>query len=93
MKRRRRYRWRGYLLLTLIFIIISAPRTIKLLKCFQKLQFYRSEIERLERENKILEEKINRLKTDPYYIEKIARENYGLLKDGEYIFKIKDVSN
>ncbi len=93
MKRRKKFQWRGYLFLTVIFIIISTPRSIKLLKCFRKLQFYKSEIARLERENKLLEEKIRKVKTDPYYIEKIARENYGLLKDGEYIFKIKNVSH
>jgi cell division protein FtsB len=47
------------------------------------------DIARLDGENKILGEQVNSLKKDPYYIEKYAREEYGLAKPDEVIFQIK----
>jgi cell division protein FtsL len=46
------------------------------------------EIERLNKENRQLADEVKALKTDPRYIEKIAREDLGLAKDGEVIIKI-----
>ncbi len=39
-------------------------------------------------EKKRLESEIERLKTDSLYIEKIAREEYGMIKKGEEVFHI-----
>jgi len=46
------------------------------------------EIERLNRENRQLADEVKALKTDPRYMEKIAREDLGLARDGEVIIKI-----
>ena len=48
----------------------------------------RGEIERLTRENQQLAEHVNALKTDAETIEKIAREEMGLARPGEMIFKL-----
>jgi cell division protein FtsB len=48
-----------------------------------------ADIVRLERDNKVLGEQVNSLKKDPYYIEKYAREEYGLAKPDEVIFQFK----
>jgi cell division protein FtsB len=48
----------------------------------------RGEIERLNHENQALTEHVNALKTDPEAIEKIAREQMGLARPGEMIFKM-----
>jgi cell division protein FtsB len=48
-----------------------------------------NEIVRLDRENKALSEQVNSLRKDPYYIEKYAREEYGLAKPDEVIFQFK----
>jgi cell division protein FtsB len=40
----------------------------------------------LEQENKSLKEYSNLLKNDTHYIEKIAREELGLLKPGEVVY-------
>lgn len=45
-------------------------------------------IEQLNQENAQLEAKVKALKTDPVAVEKIAREEMGLAKPGEYIFKV-----
>ena len=39
-------------------------------------------------EKKRLESEIERLKTDSLYIEEIAREEYGMKKEGEEVFQI-----
>jgi cell division protein FtsL len=50
------------------------------------------EIERIATENRRLEENITSLKSDPQAIERIAREEMGLARPGEYIFKIPSKS-
>jgi cell division protein FtsB len=54
----------------------------------EQIDELRGEIERLNRENQELAEHVNALKTDPDTIEKIAREEMGLAKPGEMIFKM-----
>lgn len=47
-------------------------------------------IDELKEETRILEEKIEALKTDPNYLEKIAREEYGMRKPGETIYQVRE---
>ena len=49
-----------------------------------------TEISTLEKENKALKTHVGSLKDDNFYIEKYAREEYGLAKPDEYIFQFKD---
>jgi|SRR5208283_5837881 len=49
-----------------------------------------TEINMLEKENKALKTRVNALKDDKFYIEKYAREEYGLAKPDEYIFQFKE---
>lgn len=46
------------------------------------------EIDRINQQNVELQNRVTRLKTDPQAIERIAREQMGLARPGEYIFKI-----
>ncbi len=46
--------------------------------------------ETLLRENLSLYRSIERLKTDPYYIENIARKELGVIRKDEQIFKFQD---
>jgi cell division protein FtsB len=48
----------------------------------------RKKIEQLDSENQKLQDRVKSLKTDPASIEKIAREEMGLARPGEVIFKI-----
>ena len=50
-------------------------------------------IEAIKSENKQLENEIERLKTDPEEIEKIAREELGMVKPGEHKVVIKPKNN
>jgi cell division protein FtsB len=51
----------------------------------QKLQ---QEILQIEQQNRDLGGDILRLKTDPEYIERLAREQHGLARPGEHVFKL-----
>jgi cell division protein FtsB len=46
------------------------------------------EINHINQENVELQNRVNSLKTDPETIERIAREQMGLARPGEYIFKV-----
>lgn len=46
------------------------------------------EIDQINQENRRLQENVKALKTDPAAIERIAREEMGLARPGEYIFKL-----
>lgn len=62
--------------------LIAMRRSQKEAKQVQK------EISQLDQENRKLEEKVQGLKSDPAAIERIAREEMGLARPGEYIFKL-----
>lgn len=47
------------------------------------------QIEQLNKQNQELQKHVQSLKTDPSAIERIAREDMGLARPGEYIFKIQ----
>jgi cell division protein FtsB len=48
------------------------------------------EIEDLRQKNAELRNQIESLRSDPQYIEQIAREQLGLVKDGEIIYQFND---
>jgi len=48
----------------------------------------RKKIDELDSENQKLQGRVKSLKSDPATIEKIAREEMGLARPGEYIFKL-----
>lgn len=57
----------------------------------QRLDELQSKKKALQQETHILKKKINDLKNDPMLLERIAREEYGMKKKGETIYKIKEV--
>ncbi len=40
----------------------------------------------IEKKNESLKKDIDQIKNDPHYLEKVARDKYGLLKENEMIF-------
>jgi len=48
------------------------------------------QIDQLNKENQQLLDRVKSLKTDPAAIEQIAREEMGLARPGEYIFRLPD---
>jgi cell division protein FtsB len=67
--------------------VLAMRRSIK------EAQQVQQEIDRLNTENQKLQDHVQSLKSDPAAIEKIAREDMGLARPGEYIFKIPPKSS
>ncbi len=49
-------------------------------------------IEMLEKRNALLSVEIERLKSDPYSVEKILREKYGYVRDGDKVYRLTPFS-
>ena len=66
-----------------------------LLETVKKRQEFRTLEESIQRarvENALLREEARRLRSDPTAIEDLARRELGLIKPGEHLFILKDVS-
>lgn len=53
-----------------------------------EIEKVQQDIDRLNSENEKLEQQVKDLKTDPHTIEKIAREDFGFVRQGEVVIKI-----
>jgi cell division protein FtsB len=56
----------------------------------KEIEQIREQIGKINDQNKSLTEQVNSLKSDPKSIERIAREEMGLARPGEMIFKLPD---
>ncbi|WP_457626946.1 FtsB family cell division protein [Persephonella sp.] len=76
------------------YVILFGERNI--FRLIQKEQYRNSlfeEVSKLKSENIQLEERINYLNSDTFFIEKRAREDLGLVKEGEEVYIIVDKEN
>ncbi len=78
-----------FLFLLLILGWFYTPGFLKLRKCVVLLHQDEREIKELKRKNKELKKKIYLLENDPFIIEKLGREELGLVKEGEIVYKIR----
>jgi cell division protein FtsB len=63
---------------------------LAMLRTQKEIRQIREQIGKINAENKSLTHEVNALKTDPKAIERIAREDMGLARPGEMIFKLPD---
>lgn len=56
----------------------------------QRQENLKAKTEQLEAETQQLKQKIDDLSKEPALLERIAREEYGMKKEGELIYKIKE---
>ena len=76
----------SYLLLSFIFSELGVVKYITMKREYNRIQ---DDVSRLDTENKKLMEEVDALKTDPDSIEAFARENLGLAKEGEIIYRFQ----
>jgi cell division protein FtsB len=81
------------LALLLLQDIFGTHGLIAMRKSQKEAREVQQEITRLDQENQKLEENVRALKSDPAAIERIAREEMGLARPGEYIFKLPPKSS
>lgn len=78
---------------TVIILVVFLPSYTQMQDLKQKNDEYTRQIRLLKQENNRVSLEINRLENDPIYLEKIARERMGLVREGEVVYKITPVSN
>ena len=76
----------------LVHDIFGAHGFIAMRRTQKEIEEIRQQIGKINTENKSLSDQVNSLKTDPKAIERIAREEMGLARPGELIYKIPDSS-
>ena|SRR4030066_943315 len=75
-----------YLLFSLIFSDLGLLKYYSMKRDHNRLSH---EISQLDSSNKSMREEVTKLKTDPDYIESIARDKLGLVKEGEKVYKFQ----
>ena len=74
----------------LVHDIFGAHGFIAMRRTQKEITDIQDQIGRINTENKSLSDQVNSLKTDPKAIERIAREEMGLARPGELIYKLPD---
>jgi cell division protein FtsB len=83
----------GLALFALLVHDVFGPHGFIAMRRTQKeIDQIREQIGKVNDENKALAEQVNSLKTDPKSIERIAREEMGLARPDEMIFKLPDAA-
>ena len=84
---------KGFLLLTAIVSIIYflfLPNYTKIKKLQERNKELESNIIVLAEDIEILKDDLENFKNDPFYLEKIAREQLGIARDNEVIVSVED---
>lgn len=95
MEKKRRSRF--FMMLSLLFVLYFFLSFLfgdmglisyhRMKKDYQRLE---QELDHLNKENERLRKEVEALKTDPHYIERLARERLGLSKEGEIIYEYEE---
>ena len=71
-----------------LILVLFLPSYRKMADLRQKNQEYEQEILDLKKKRDQLKEEKRMLEEDPAYLEKVAREKMGLVKEGEVVYKL-----
>ncbi|MBU1905895.1 MAG: septum formation initiator family protein [Candidatus Omnitrophica bacterium] len=74
--------------ITIVLLIIFLPGYTKLQELRDRNSDLEVKIGQLAKENSLLQKELERIKNDPVYQEKIAREKMGVVRKGEIPVKI-----
>ena len=78
-----------WLFVIALFLLVSfLPSYRKLEELRQKNEDYADQIEALKHKNAELVREHERLVSDPVYLEKVARDKMGLIREGEMIYRL-----
>jgi cell division protein FtsB len=72
----------------LVHDVFGAHGLLAMRRARNEMERLRQEIQKINQENRGLADQVKALKNDPRMIERIAREEMGLARPGELIFKL-----
>jgi cell division protein FtsB len=78
----------GVLVLIAVVFFLSDVGLWNLWKAQKRINTLNMQINVLRQKNTALEEEIEKLKSEPFSIEKVARERYGYLNPGDRVYRI-----
>ncbi|MBI5417872.1 septum formation initiator family protein [Candidatus Poribacteria bacterium] len=83
-----------YSILSFFVLVFVAGKDgfVHIISFYQKISILRNQAYDLEKEKIELEKEIYRLNKDDEYIESIAREQLGMIKEGEEVYKFVDIN-
>jgi cell division protein FtsB len=71
-----------------LYDVFGEHGLLAMLQTRRQIQDLQQQIQRLNEDNRRLAEQVNSLKSDPQEIERIAREQMGMARPGEMIFRL-----
>ena len=71
-----------------LFAVFLLPRVMHVWRLAQRSETLGQEMTELRKENQRLEIELKRLREDPVYIEKVARQKFNKAKEGEIVYKV-----
>lgn len=77
-----------FVFLGAVFVALLVPKVIQLRQLQERSRKLDVEINKLQKENKALENELTLLRVDPVYLEKVAREKFNKAKQGEIVYKV-----
>jgi cell division protein FtsB len=84
----------GFVLLSLLILVIISftflPKYTTIRELTEENELLSKRMDEVKQEIKTLKEDLEHLKEDPFYLEKIAREQLGAVKDNEVVIKIEE---
>lgn len=78
----------GLFILTVAVLAMFLPSYTRMQDLSQKNLEYKDQIEHLKKKNIQLKEEKRLLDEDPVYLEKVAREKMGLVREGEVVYQM-----
>ena len=83
----------GFFMLLMVMAVFHENGILNAYRFEQEQVKMKEENKGLRRQNDLLQEEIISLKSDPYAIEKIAREKLNLAKPGDQVYRIVPIQN
>jgi cell division protein FtsB len=93
-RRRRAIEYALVLIGCIVFLdaLVGEKGLLETVKKRQEFKALEQSIQRARAENELLRQEAKRLRSDPTAIEDLARRELGLIRPGEHLFILKDVS-
>ena len=77
-------------ILSFVFVIVfSEHGLLDYVKLKRQIKSVSQSIDKLEKENVLLKGQVDRLQKDDRYLEELARQKFGFIRDGERLYRIE----